>query len=163
MVDIGAGPGRDGEAFRAAGFRFVGVDLAIGNARLAADQGVDVLQGSITDLPIRSATFDAGWSLSTLMHLDEVAAGRAVDELARVLRPGAPVLIGLWGREAEGLQIEDRDLPGSRRPFHHRSFDHNRELLAARADVEEASLWVAAADDADYQVFRLRTRSTAAG
>ncbi len=158
VIDIGAGPGRDGEAFRDAGHRFVGIDLAGGNARLAAERGVDVLQASLLALPIRDASFDAGWTLSTLMHLDAASMARGVDEMVRVLRPGSPLLVGLWGREEEGLVIDEHDLPGRRRPFHLRSVEHNRRLLTDRAELEESSRWERASGELDYQVFRLRVR-----
>lgn len=156
VLDLGAGPGRDGEAFRDAGHRFVGVDLAHGNGRLAAELGLPVIQGSILALPIATSSFDAGWSLSTLMHLDEEHAGRALAEMIGALRPGAPLLVGLWGREVEGSVVNDTDIAGSRRPFHLRSRERNRRLVTAHGDLERADRWDAASDDWDYHVFWLR-------
>lgn len=136
VLDFGAGPGRDGEAFLAAGHRFVGVDLAHGNARLAAEAHLRVIQGSLTALPARSSAFDAGWSLSTLMHLDEAEAALAVDEMFRTLRPFAPFVVGVWGRESEALVTSSSGTSGYRRPFHLRSFERNGRLLTSRADLE---------------------------
>ena len=157
VVDFGAGPGRDGAAFQAAGHHFVGIDLAHGNGRLAAEADLVVIQGSITAVPIKPSSFDAGWSLSTLMHLDEAEAALALDEIVGVLQPGAPLLVGVWGRETAASIVNDTDISGSRRPFHLRSFDRNRQLLTARGDLEQAERWEEASEDWDYQVFRLRT------
>lgn len=156
VVDYGAGPGLDGRAFQDAGHRFVGVDLANGNCRLAAEVDVIVVQGSVLALPFRPASFDAGWSCSTLMHLVDADVAPAAAEMTRALRPGAPLLVALWGSEAERLVVEDDGQPGSRRSFHLRSFDHNRQLLGHWAAVESASRWEAVADGSDYHVFRLR-------
>lgn len=60
ILDLGAGTGFDGPAFVDAGLRYVGVDLAHANCRLAADQDIDVVHGSIGDVPIRRHRFDAG-------------------------------------------------------------------------------------------------------
>lgn len=79
MADFGSGPGRDGEALQAAGHRFVGIDLAHGNAVLGHRCGLRVVPGSLVAIPIRSSSFDAGWSMSTLMHLDEADAATALD------------------------------------------------------------------------------------
>ncbi len=156
VLDLGGGPGRDAEAFEAAGHRVVGIDLANGNAVLAAELGLLAIQGSVTALPIRSSSFDAGWSMSVLMHLDDASAAEAAAELARALRPGAPAVIGLWGRESEELIVESDELPGSRRPFHLRSFEHNRDLVARLGTLEAADHWPDAAPGEDYQVFHLR-------
>ena len=156
VLDAGAGPGLDGRAFVAAGHRFVGVDLAGGNGRLAAEVGVTVIQGSITDLPIRPRSFDAGWSFSTLMHLPGPQAARAIVQLAAALRPGAPIMVGLWGREVEESIVDEAVLPGQRRPFRLRSFERNRELMTAGAEVERAERLEALSESWDYHVFRLR-------
>ena len=48
VVDFGAGPGQDGDRFRAAGFGYLGLDLAHGNGLLAAERDLVTIQGSIT-------------------------------------------------------------------------------------------------------------------
>lgn len=157
VLDLGAGPGRDGEAFAAAGLRFVGVDLAHGNGRLAAEAGLVVVQGSAMAVPIRPSSIEAGWSMSTLMHLDDADAARATEELVAALRPGSPATIGVWGREVEGLVIDGDGVPGRRRPFWIRSLDHNRSLVGAVAAIEEEWRWEAVSEDWDYHIFRVRT------
>ncbi len=155
VLDAGAGPGLDGVGFGAAGLYVVGIDLAIGNGRLAAESGVTVLQGSILDLPIRSGAFGAGWSFSTLMHLAADDAGRAIEEILSALAPGAPLAIGLWGSEAEDITSDEAEPGGPARRFHHRSFDHNRAIAGARAEVEAAER-LTIAGHSDYHLFRLR-------
>src|SRR5215218_5776503 len=97
IVDFGAGPGQDGEAFAAAGLDFVGLDLAHANAVLAAERGMRVVQGSISAPPFRDGSFDAGWSMSTLMHHREDEIPATLSAMTAVLRPGAPFLVGVWG------------------------------------------------------------------
>ena len=48
-------------------------------------------------LPFDDNAFDAAWSMSTLMHLPGNGFPLAVQELARVVRPGGTVAIGVWG------------------------------------------------------------------
>lgn len=156
ILELGAGPGLDGQAFLSAGHRFVGLDLAHGNGLLAADIGVRVIQASVVALPIRPSSFDAGWSLSTLMHLDASEAARSADEFVDALRPGSPFIIGVWGSESDVTEVDAERIPGSSRPFHLRSLDHNRRLLSKRAELEHAECWEAADGQWDYQVFHLR-------
>lgn len=157
VIDFGAGPGLDGAGFEAADIAYVGLDLAHGNGRLAAADGRFVLQGSITTVPIAPGTFDAGWSMSTLMHLDDTDATLAVEQMCAALRPGAPFLLGMWGREDEGDVFYSEAIPDATRPFHLRSFVRNDALLAAHATIEHAEQWDVAEAPWDYHVFRLRT------
>lgn len=157
VLDFGAGPGGDGSAFVDAGLRYVGVDLAHGNGRLAAEAGLRVVQGSITATPVRSGWFDAGWSFSTLMHLDRANTVVALEEMVRALGPGAPLLLGLWGSEVERLHLDDMAIPGAVRPFHDRSMATNRSLIGATVDIRSEDRWESATEGADYQVFWCRT------
>lgn len=59
--------------------------------------GLQAAVGSVLHLPFRRASFDAGWTMSTLLHIGDDFLDHALREIARVLRPGAPVVIGLWG------------------------------------------------------------------
>ena len=155
VVDFGAGPGRDGEAFVAAGLDFVGLDLAHANTVLASQRGVTVVQGSIDAPPFRQRTFDAGWSMSTLMHIptDEVPA--TVTAIIATLRPGAPFFVGVWGG-GQGDVIGESGLAGFQRFFSLRPFALNLRLFAACGEVEHATTWDFGPDEWQYQLFQLR-------
>lgn len=155
VLDLGAGPGLDGRGFGDAGIGYVGVDLAHGNCRVAADAGVVVVQGDASALPIRPASFAAAWSMSTLMHLPDDQADRALASAARALRPGAPWLIGVWGGAGE-TSFDDRSIAGERRGFWLRTLDASRELLGAHGVVEAVEVWEPTRDRWPYHVFRLR-------
>jgi SAM-dependent methyltransferase len=156
VVDFGAGPGGDGGAFRATGLRFIGVDLAHGNCQLAAEAGVMVVQGSISAPPVRPASLDAGWSMSTLMHIPEPDVPDTLTAMIATLRPGAPLLVGLWGGEQRDL-VDESKIQGQRRLYRLRSFERNREMLTTCGTVELASCWDFSSDGWQYQVFQIRT------
>lgn len=158
LADFGAGPGRDGEGFVEAGLAFVGIDLAHRNACLAAEAGVTVVQASLAAVPIRSSVFDAAWSLSTLMHFDEADAACALQEILRTLRAGAPLLVGVWGHDPETYIEDAEEIPGSRRPFHLRSFKQNQTIMETHGDLERCEKWEGASDTWDYHVFQIRKR-----
>ena len=158
VVDFGAGPGQDGDGFEEAGIAYVGLDLAHGNGVLAAERGIVTIQGSIVAVPFGPASFAAAWSMSTLMHLDEADASTAVASMAASLTPGAPFLLGMWGCEEEASLMQSDGVPGATRPFHVRTFEHNRTLLAEHGDLDRADSWVGASGDWDYHVLQLRAR-----
>ena len=72
--------------------------------------------------------------------------------LARVLEPGSPLWLALWGG-AERLHF-DEAIEGQRRPFHGRPVQRNAELLGAVFTIEDIDLWHVGGGE--YQVFRLR-------
>jgi SAM-dependent methyltransferase len=156
VVDFGAGPGRDGEAFIAAGLDFVGLDLAHANTVLASERGVSVVQGSIDAPPFREGTFDAGWSMSTLMHIPTDDVSQTLTAMIASLRPGAPLFVGVWGGD-QGDIIGEFGLDGHQRFFSLRPFDENLQLLAECGGVENATVWDFGPDEWQYQVFKLRT------
>ncbi|MBL4632235.1 MAG: class I SAM-dependent methyltransferase [Kofleriaceae bacterium] len=67
-----------------------GVDLSAGMLSKAKERGLDVVQGSITQLPYKDESFDLVYSVKVLAHIEDIE--RAMSEMARVTRPGGVVL-----------------------------------------------------------------------
>ena len=140
VLEVGMGPGRDAAAFVDAGFSVCGVDLALAHARFAACTGASPAVASVRALPFATASFDALWSMSTLMHVPNAAIASALSEVRRVLRPGATAAIGVWG----GTNVEghhDADAFDPPRLFSRRTDQRWRDLLSILGDVEEFEHW----------------------
>ncbi len=160
MADFGCGTGTDTAALRDAGFDVIGVDVALGNAALSLQAGVPAIEGSLDALPLRSHHFDAAYSFSTLMHLDEPHARVAVAEMHRAVRPGGTVVVGLWGAGSATLEIDDTKIPGHQRRFHLRTLQQNRAMVADRFDVTGEEVWDDIVDESwHYHLFWLRAAS----
>jgi len=155
-VDFGAGPGRDLAGFAAAGVEAVGIDLAHGNGVLAAQAGLTVIQGSVLAPPFRPQSVDAGWSMSTLMHLPADQMAVAVGAMAGVLTDRAPLWIGMWGGDF-GDRV-DETIAGQKRRFFHRPLATNREILATVGTIERAEEWDFG-DAGHYHAFAVCVRS----
>jgi SAM-dependent methyltransferase len=90
------------------GARVYGIDISeptVLQARAAFDRGPAApqpghcLQGAVADvreLPFRDACFDAIYSMGTIEHFDETE--HAVEEIARVLKPGGRAIVGVPNR-----------------------------------------------------------------
>jgi len=84
------------------GARCYGIDISeptVSQARAAFDAGPGELQGAVADvrsLPFRNASFDAIYSMGTIEHFDETE--RAIEEMARVLKPGGSAIVGVPNR-----------------------------------------------------------------
>ncbi len=87
VLDAGAGEGQYKSRF--ARQRYVGVDLGVGDGTWNYS-GLDAV-ADLGRLPFRAGCFDACVNLVTLEHLRE--PGRALAEMARVLRPGGRLLV----------------------------------------------------------------------
>jgi ubiquinone/menaquinone biosynthesis C-methylase UbiE len=100
LVDIGAGTG----AFAAAFSDWFDLSVvAVEPSAAMRDQiprtpGVQVLEGNASALPLPDESVDAAWLSLVIHHIPDL--GVAANEIRRVLRPGAPVLIrqGFPGR-----------------------------------------------------------------
>ena len=72
----------------------VGLDLSRGMLGPARTRGLKVVQGSLTDVPLPSASFDLVYSMKVLAHVPPIE--RAVAELARLVRPGGHLLLEFY-------------------------------------------------------------------
>ena len=155
VVEVGTGPGVDARAFLARGLAVSGVDLSPEHVRLAREAGVDAVVGSVLDLPYADGSFDAGWTMSTLLHVPDRQLDAALAETVRVLAPGAPLAVGVWGGpDWEGPSEQDRFQPP--RFFSLRSHQRWRAALERHARVVEWDTWTPDGQSWTYQWAVLR-------
>jgi SAM-dependent methyltransferase len=137
----------------------VAIDLSMEHARRCRATGADVVRASVRRLPFLDGSFDAMWTMSTLMHVPDAAIDGVLDEIARVLRTNATAAIGVWG----GPDVEDYGPdevpPGElRRLFSRRSDERWRSMLETIGVVEAFETW-SYGDDFGYQFAVVRSAS----
>jgi ubiquinone/menaquinone biosynthesis C-methylase UbiE len=71
-----------------------GVDLSPGMVRLAKQRGLNVVLGSVTDLPFADDSFDLVCSFKVLAHVPDIS--RALSEIARVTKPGGQMVLEFY-------------------------------------------------------------------
>ena len=71
-----------------------GIDISSGMLRQARQRGLEVVQADATALPFASEAFDVVYSLKVLAHVRDIE--RALDEMARVTRPGGTLLLEFY-------------------------------------------------------------------
>src|SRR5262249_8147041 len=106
-LDVGAGSGRFGAAFVAAGDDYVGLDRSAGMLRVFAQRAVEgahaprLVQADRTSLPFGDGTFD----IVLLMNVFGGLRGwrELAGEAQRMLRPGGAVVAGGITMPADGL------------------------------------------------------------
>jgi ubiquinone/menaquinone biosynthesis C-methylase UbiE len=101
VLDVGAANGLHMSRVAPLAARVTGVDinermLEQARERLAGVPNADLVRASATALPFEDGQFDIAYSFSTLLLVPGV--DDALDEIARVTRPGGLVLLDLTGR-----------------------------------------------------------------
>jgi SAM-dependent methyltransferase len=150
VVEVGCGAGRDGALLSAGGLTYRGLDTSAASVRICTDIGLDAVQGTALALPFDDDAFDAGWSMSTLMHLPGDGMSEALAELRRVVRPGGIVDVGVWGAERTRQIVDQHG-----RLFYGRSDDDLMVLLHAVGDVVSFDTWDRHDDGGYYQCARV--------
>lgn len=94
VLEVGCGTGLILEKLARTARRAEGVDLSPGMLELARKRGLDVREGSATELPYADDSFDVVLSFKVLAHVPDIE--RALSEMARVCRPGGHVIAELY-------------------------------------------------------------------
>lgn len=107
LLDVGCGNGRYMTDDRR--FLHVGLDRSIGLLQqcIAQAPGRELCLGSALALPYRDACVDAAMTIAVVHHFSTLERRiDAVREMARVVRPGGPILITVWAWEQEKFKNE---------------------------------------------------------
>jgi SAM-dependent methyltransferase len=155
LLEVGVGPGHDARALRDTGVTVTGVDLSAEHVRLSTAEGIEAYVASALDLPFADDSFAAGWTMSTLLHVPDVDIDDALAEITRVLQPGAPLAIGVWGgRDWEGRRVEDDIVPP--RFFSLRTDKRLGEIVGRHGRLERFDTWAGHGTSWTYQALVLR-------
>jgi SAM-dependent methyltransferase len=150
VVEVGCGAARDGRVLAASGLAYKGLDLSPASIRVCRGVGLDAHEGSALALPFQDDEFDAGWSMSTLMHLAGDDLTTALAELQRVVRPGGLLEVGVWGAE-EAREWFD----AGGRYFKSRTDTELQSTLSRFGEVTAFDTWSRLENGDHYQWVRL--------
>lgn len=156
LVEIGAGAGHDGAALRIAGFDVVALDLSIASSGLCRSKELRAVVGSGRNVPLRDNSFDGAFTMSMLNHVPDIGFHAAMAEVVRVVQPGSPVAIGMWGGVDWETTHKDDTLEPRRR-FWYRSDAALRSLVAPHGEIELFRTWEGGLEDLHYQFCIVRT------
>jgi len=86
VLEVGCGTGMILKEIDRIASKAVGIDISPGMLEQAKARGLNVLEGTATELPFDDETFDTVYSFKVLAHVEQIET--AMQEVARVLRPG---------------------------------------------------------------------------
>jgi ubiquinone/menaquinone biosynthesis C-methylase UbiE len=102
VLDIGCGTGDQTYRVRSLGYRVIGLEPAPQMRALAQakNPGVEIIDGSILQLPFENQSFDFVFALEVLRYFHLPDVYKAYEELFRVLKPGGTVFFTMVNRYA---------------------------------------------------------------
>lgn len=129
VADLGCGPGHVTAHLRRLGLRAHGVDASPAMIRLAqqANPGLRFELGSMAAMDLADGALGGALSRSSIIHLTPQDLPTVLAEFARVLAPGAPLLLSCFATDAPAIPWQSFD--HSVAPARRWSPDHLAGLL----------------------------------
>ena len=159
LIELGSGTGEDAEFFDSAGLGTTAIDLTPANAAATASKGPRAAAADLVGLPFASQRFEAAYSLNCFLHLPKAEWPLALGEARRVLRPGAPFLLSVYGgRDTEGVYEEDVYQP--QRFFAFFRDEKLKALLRSLFEIKRFESHSASADGLHAQTVLMRSPSS---
>jgi SAM-dependent methyltransferase len=107
VLELGCGTGQLAHYLTTLGAEVTAIDLSPGNVAAAKARGVAAEVADFVSLPFPDDTFDAALAVNSLLHVPSRELQDVLIEIARVLRPGAPFTIVVWGGETTEGTVKD--------------------------------------------------------
>ena len=98
LLEVGCGTGLIMNRVQSFAKSVRGIDISPGMLEHARKRGLDVQEGSATELPFEDESFDVVYSFKVLAHVPDI--DRALAEMARVTRPGGHVVFDTYNRDS---------------------------------------------------------------
>ncbi len=138
VADVGCGPGRVAAFLAAHDLEVVGYDVSPEMLTVArrAHPAIRFEEGRLTDLPVPDHSLAGVVCWYSIIHTPPELLGPVGTELARVLAPGAPLLVGFQAGDGESVHRDDvYGTAVSLTSYHHHPDDVTRCLTDAGLQV----------------------------
>jgi SAM-dependent methyltransferase len=154
LLEVGSGSGQDSAWFREHGFDVTAVDASPAMVELTRAKGVPARLRHVLDLGLPAESFDAVYSINTLLHVPNEDLDAALRAIHDVLAPGGLFFLGVYGGAgSEGISATD-----SHDPPRFFSLRTDQDLLAYASKLFEVADFhvVQASDEWRFQSLTLR-------
>ena len=158
LLEIGAGPGRDSRFFQDQGLDVVCIDLSPAMVELCKQKGLTAYVMDMADIQFPANSFDAVYSMNSLLHLTKAEFPLVLRAVDRLLKPDGTVFIGIYGGlDHEGVWEHDSYEP--KRFFSFFTDEHLKQEITGVFDILSfESLRLRPDDNLDFQWLVLRKK-----
>lgn len=119
LLEIGAGHGRDSKFFQENGFQVTCIDLSLEMVKLCQQKGLNARLMDMIDLDFPDHSFDAVYSLNSLLHLPKKELPTVLQNIKSVLKANGLFFLGVYGGyDFEGIWETDSYTPKRFFSFH---------------------------------------------
>ena len=119
LLEVGAGHGRDSKFFQENGFQVTCIDLSPEMVRLCQQKGLDARLMDMIDLDFPAHSFDAVYSLNSLLHLPKKEFPIVLQNIRKILKANGLFFLGMYGGyDFEGIWEMDSYIPKRFFSFH---------------------------------------------
>lgn len=112
VLDVGSGPGRDALLLRERGIDVTCIDASHAMIDLCKEKGLCAIAADFNELPFDDGSFHGVWAYTSLLHVPKAEVALPMEEIARVLKSGGMLGLGL----IEGEEELYRESSGMNRP-----------------------------------------------
>lgn len=155
LLEMGAGTGKDSLFFKDNGLQVTCIDLSPEMVRLCLQKGLAARVMDMTALQFAPSSFDAVYTLNSLLHIPEEEFMTALKNVDSVLKPGGLFYLGTYGgQEFEGIWEKDAYTP--KRFFSFRTDKHMQELVTEVLELVSFKKIELENDDLHFQSLILR-------
>ena len=112
MLEIGAGPGRDGAYFQEKGLSVTCTDLSPEMVNLCQAKGLKAYVRDFLTLDFPLSSFESVYALNCLLHIPKTNICRVLQFISDLLTPGGLFYLGIYGgKDYEGVLEKDTYIP----------------------------------------------------
>ena len=159
LLEIGAGHGRDSKFFQENGFEVTCIDLSPEMVRLCQEKGLNAHLMDMINLDFSDNSFDAVYSLNSLLHIPKTELPIVLQNIRRVLKPNGLFFLGVYGGyDFEG--VWERDAYDPKRFFSFYSDEHLKQIVTQSFRLYSFKQIVSGDGDLHFQSFMLRKSVT---
>ncbi|MFC1991307.1 class I SAM-dependent methyltransferase [Chloroflexota bacterium] len=134
LLEIGAGHGRDSKFFHDQGLEVVCVDLSPEMVGLCLKKGLTAYEMDMTDLQFPDNSFDAVFSLNSLLHLTGTELPAVLQRISEIMKPRGLFYLGIFGGyDFEG--VRENDIYTPKRFYSYYSDDNIRQIVTGVFDL----------------------------
>lgn len=103
ILDLGCGPGRDLEAFKAEGHEVIGLDATPAFVEMAQQTGCEVWQQTFLDLDLPNGYFDGVFANASLLHVPQTSMESVLQSLWQSLVEEGVIVLSMARGNQEGF------------------------------------------------------------
>jgi SAM-dependent methyltransferase len=158
VLEVGCGTGDLTERIVGElGVELVALDQSERMVELTRERGIDARVGDVQQLPFEDASFDAALAAWMLYHVPDV--GRAIAELARVLRPGGR-LVAVTNASTHLAELRQLvGAPPAAWPFSAENGEEQLRRAFSRVERRDAFGWITFPGRAEVEEYVEATRT----